>query len=188
MSRPTISCIVPTCGRITLARLFGTLLHQLSPDDRVIVVGDGHQPWSQRFCEGMRKVRYLDGPETHCWGNAQRQVALPLVTTDAVIFADDDDRFFEHALDTMRDGLEETPGRPLLGQMIDKHGLVLWMDQAIRQGNVSTQMVCFPRVLAQAGVWGNRYEGDLDYIQSVVAGTGEAAVVWRPNIWQTCRG
>lgn len=188
MSIPTLTCIVPTCGRILLARLLGTLIPQMIPDDRVLVVGDGPQLWAERFCVGIPHVTYVEGPKTNCYGNAQRQHALALVETDYVIFADDDDRFIEGALLIMREAAEQAPGKPMLGQFIDKHGLVLWADPNIRQGNVSTQMICFPASIAKIGTWGARYEGDYDYIQSVASAVGEDAFVWRPNIWQTARG
>ena len=187
--RVRIGCIVPTIGRITLARQIGTMLSQMREGDRVFVVGDGPQPWAHRFCEPLdaRGVAYVDGPKTGCFGNAQRQYGLSLIRdVDVVCFADDDDRFAQGAWDIMREAHTAAPDALLLGQMVDKHGLVLWSDQVVRQGNVSTQMVCAPLALARMGTWGERYEGDMDYVSSLVALGCD--VVWRPNIWQVCRG
>ena len=188
---PTIGCIVPTMGRVLLARQLGTILPQMVEGDQVLVVGDGPQPWAEQFCRGLigRGVRYLEGPRTQCFGNAQRQAGLSsLADVDLVCFGDDDDRFVQGSWVIMREAAEAAPGALLLGQFVDRHGMVVWRDQTIRQGNVSTQCLCLPLTMAQRGTWGNRYEGDFDYVQSLMALDPCPTVVWRPNVWQVCRG
>lgn len=183
-----LSVIVPTCGRRTLARAVASALTQLSHEDEVIVVGDGPQPAAQAFCRTISPVvQYVEGPMTRCWGNTQRQVGLRCAVGDYVAFLDDDDIFVPGALPVMKAAVAESPSQPVLFQFVDRHGAVIWCDREVRQGNVSTQCVCVPNVTEKLGTWGERYEGDYDFITSTLACYGAGSVVWRPNIVQVQR-
>jgi glycosyltransferase involved in cell wall biosynthesis len=180
----TLSIIIPTIGRDTLPRALRSLLPQLAPGDEVLVVGDGVQPYADAVCAGVDQVRYLETPETHCFGNAQRQAGMAHATGDALAFLDDDDVARPRALAVMRAALAQFPDRVLICRFIDQHGLVLWRTPAIVQGNVSTQQIVVPNRPNWIGTWGDRYEGDLDFIQSTVARWpgGAGAVGWVPNV------
>ena len=74
---PRLSIIIPTIGRATLARTLATIAAQeLLPGDEVLVIGDGPQPEAERMFQAAGLPgRYLDGPERHNWGGAQRTFA-----------------------------------------------------------------------------------------------------------------
>lgn len=186
----TFSIIVPTCGRPTLKRALDSAVGQLRAGDRVLVVGDGRQTDAERTCaDYTRSVRYLEGPQTSCFGNRQRQLGMLRAWADYLLFLDDDDVFTPGALATVRDAIRLWPGRPMLFKFIDRNGLVLWLRPEVLQGNVSTAQIVFPNRAEWLGEWGDRYEGDYDFIRSTLDKWpgGENAVVWRPNILTDCR-
>jgi glycosyltransferase involved in cell wall biosynthesis len=186
----TVSIVMPTCGRPSLRRALESVVRQLRSGDEVIVVGDGVQPDAERICRAFGpSVEYVDGVETRCFGNRQRQAGMAMAAGDYLLFLDDDDTYVPGALDAVREAAAQWLGRPMLFQFIDRNGAVLWRDAAVRQGNVSTQQVVFPNRSDRLGVWGDRYEGDFDFIRSTLDQwpNGDDAVVWRPNILADCR-
>jgi len=186
----SLSIIVPTCGRASLKRTLLSISPQLEDGDEVIVVGDGPQPQAESICAEFGPcVEYLDGVISHCYGNRQRQQGMTLATGDYLMFCDDDDVLVPNALTIVRKSASLWPGRPMLFQFIDRNGLVLWQRPIVTQGNISTAQIVFPNRPEYLGNWGDRYEGDLDFIQSTLAKWpgGESVLVWRPNILADCR-
>lgn len=180
----TFSIIVPTSGRVLLDRTLRSIVPQLEGEDEVIVVGDGPQPQAQTICRGFGRVVYIEHGPTHCFGNSQRQEGMRVATGDYLLFVDDDDVFVTGALQVVREAARRWPGRPMLFRFIDHNGLVLWRDPVVREANVSTAQIVFPNRPEYLGTWGDRYEGDYDFIRSTMDKWpgGDDAVVWRPNI------
>jgi glycosyltransferase involved in cell wall biosynthesis len=184
----TLSIIIPTCGRSSLRRTLLSLVPQLLEGDQVLVIGDGEQPNSAIICQEFG-VCYVDGVETGCFGNRQRQAGMALATGDYLLFIDDDDVYVPQALSVVRLAIAEHPDRPMLFQFIDKNGAVIWQQQEVKEGNISTAQIVFPNRSTQLGVWQDRYEGDFDFVRSTLDKWpgGDQAVVWRPNILVDCR-
>ena len=116
------------------------------------------------------------------WGNAVRQRLLRHAQTDAVLFMDDDDFYVDGALDTVREKYAETPGRLHIFRLhYIENDFELWEDEELRVGNVAAQMICVPSpVHYPLGCWGDRYEGDFDFIHSTCSLLG--APVWHPEV------
>ncbi|MDD5366930.1 MAG: glycosyltransferase family A protein [Gallionellaceae bacterium] len=184
---PTLSVIVPTCGRESLSRLLADLIPDLGEHDEVIVVGDGLQVPAKRIVVDRADphVRYAETPPTYCFGNAQRQYGMTLARSSHLCFVDDDDHVLIGGLRILRRLAARHPLTVILSRMIDKRGLLLWMHEEVKQGNVSSQMILVPNVPAALGVWGARYEGDYDFLASTVAYGWP--VHWSPTIITDCR-
>lgn len=187
----TLSIIIPTCGRASLKRTLWSLVGQIADGDQVLVIGDGAQPQAETICRAFStlNLRYVDGVETHCFGNRQRQAGMALATGDYLLFLDDDDVYVPGALQVVREAAAQWPDCPMLFRFIDKNGAVLWRDPVVREGNVSTVQIVFPNRPEWLGAWGDRYEGDYDFIRSTLDRWpgGDQAVAWRPNILADCR-
>jgi len=185
---PTLSIIVPTTGRISLLRAVYAALPSLGENDEILVVGDGPQPFAEQMIREVNDARvdYLDGPQTGCFGNAQRQAGMQMARGSHLVFVDDDDLPLVGYAAIWRVLCARHPHHVVLARMQDKFGNVLWDDQAIRQGNISTQMSAVPNVPARLGQWGTRYEGDFDFIQSTLA-VGHWPIAWSPTILVDCR-
>ena len=95
-------------------------------------------------------------------------------TGDYLMFMDDDDEYVPDALQIVRDTIALNPGRPHLFCMETVEGRILWHDREVRDGNVSTQMIVVPNVALPP--WGDRYAGDLDFIEGAVVTLGRP--VW----------
>lgn len=186
----TLSIIIPTCGRASLRRVLESCVSQCEVGDQVVVVGDGIQPNAETICRDFGlTVLYADGIETHCYGNRQRQAGIAMATGEYLLFIDDDDVYTPGALQVVREAIVKWSDRPMLFRFIDKNGAVLWRDPVVREANVSTQQIVLPNRFSRFGVWGDRREGDYDFIRSTLNKWpgGDQAVVWRPNILADCR-
>src|SRR5262249_48456121 len=116
-----------------------------------------------------------------------------LATGDYLVFGDDDDAFFPDTRKAIVAAARIDPGRPLMFRMIDPNGAIVWVDEKIRMGNHGTPMFVVPNDPKKRGRFGNRYEGDFDFVQSTLAKytnndyTGESMVVWDKTIIYGCR-
>ncbi len=185
---PTLSIIVPTVGRPSLMRLLEELQPDLGDHDEVLVIGDGPQEKAAWIVSTFvdPRMRYLPGPETHCFGNAQRQYGMTQAMGSHLCFFDDDDQVLTGGLRILQVLATKRPNTFTLTRMLDKHGLLLWRKPEVVQGNVSTQMILCPNDRAKLGQWGARYEGDCDFITSTLALSGWP-VHWSTTIVADCR-
>ena len=178
------SVIIPTVGRPSLTDVLKDLLTELPEEDEILVVGDGPQPAARALAEGLGgRVRYLEHGPTKDWGHSQRNAAMRVALGTHIMTMDDDDRVVVGAGRAIRSRVAEAPDRVHFFRMYHQQG-VIWNFRQVRECNVSTQMVVVPNVPGRLGVWGNRYEGDYDFITSTVAlyPGGEADAVWHEEI------
>jgi hypothetical protein len=179
-----LSIIIPTIGRQELRRILGELAPQLSPQDEVLVVGDGPQPAAREIAGGFgSRVKYWEHGSDHCWGYPQRNWVMPRASGSHLMFFDDDDRGAPAALQHVRDAARANPGRPLMFREIHEEGLI-WGRKRVELSNVSTQLFVVPNDPARLGKWGQRYVGDYDFVVSTLAlyPGGEEALVWREEV------
>lgn len=182
VSDTSVSIIIPTIGRDTLARLISEIVPQMEIGDEVLVVGDGNVPSARLIAEGVDpRVRYLEHGPTKDWGHGLRNFAMPLARGRYIMTLDDDDRFRSNGLATIRKAVSEAPNRPLIFRLMHDTG-VIWEEKVIRECNVSTQMYVIPNVRERLGIWGNRYQGDLDFITSTLALYPEGSALWREEL------
>lgn len=177
----TLSIMVPTIGRPSLAKLLQELKEQLGPGDEVLVIGDGPvgagpavQPFGEQF-------RYLEHGPDHAWGHPQRNHAMPLAQGTHLMSLDDDDALRPGGLEMIRKAIGEHPSSPLMFRMTHE-SMVLWREPSFWVGNVSTQMFVTPNVPDKLGKWGHRYEGDFDFMSSTLSLYPQNALVWRSEI------
>lgn len=157
--RPTLSIIVASAGRVSLDNTLASITSQMLPGDELLVDVNDNAPW----------------------GHAARQRKMHQASGDALLFIDDDDQYLPGGLDAIRRGFATAPTRPHLFQMqYDINNFVLWQDREVREGNVSTQMICVPNRPDRLGQWGSRYEGDYDFIRSTCERMGDP--VWHQDV------
>jgi glycosyltransferase involved in cell wall biosynthesis len=150
----TFSVIVPTCGRESILGALASITEQLEPGDEVLV----------------RCSR--DGD----YGNAARQSMIECARGTHLVFMDDDDQFARGALATMRRFAREHPARIGVFRMQYLDGAVIWTDRQLRDGNVSSQVLCVPNVPERLGRWespGYPLIGDYEFLRSTVELQGE---------------
>ena len=149
----TISIIIPTKGRPSLARTLLSIKPQISPDDEVVTVSDGPQPAARDIVAAMGPpFRFIHGPTTNQWGHAQRTIGMMAANGNYLAFMDDDDIYLPGALDAMRKAIAETDGGLILFRM-KHHEDVFWRKPRIWLGNVSTQMILLQNDPSRFGEW-----------------------------------
>lgn len=119
----------------------------------------------------------LDGDH----GNAARNRMMAKAKGDYLLFMDDDDRYTDGAFNVIRESIATAPGAVHMFRMLcPETNLLIWTDEEIREGNVSTQMVAVPNHPAQLGQWSTRYAADYDFIRGTCDLLGEP--VWHENV------
>jgi spore maturation protein CgeB len=182
---PRLSILVVTAGRPTLERTLRSIEAQpLEPGDEVLVVGNGAEIelLAKRF--GYRYIQ--DGPYG-CWGQRERQSAMFKARGTHLLFIDDDDFYLSGAFAAIRQAIVEHPTSPHLFKM---HGPVqlgtLWKTKVVACGNISGTQFVVPND-DRLGRWGQRYEGDFDFISSTLRNYPFDALRWHETVIVGCR-
>jgi len=148
---PTLSIIIPTCGRPTLRDTLSGIASQVHAGDEVILVGDrplpAIRPLVEKFQREGLSIFYSEVFESLSqYGNVQRDYGMMRAHNPWLLFMDDDDIFSRNALAVIRGELRNSARVPHLFSMwYDGDGIKLWKTQAIVKGNISTQMFVVPR-------------------------------------------
>jgi len=186
MDRPTISLIIPTISRATLARcLVSVRQQQWQAGDEVFLVGDGAQPiaralWEQFGLPG----RYLEVPgPSNDWGHSVRNAVMPQAKADYIAGLDDDDEWVPGALATIRATIAENPDRPHMFRMRGApcHGTA-WKTREIAEKNVGTPMFVVPAAGQRWAQYTPRHGGDFNFIHNTAALWPADALVWREEV------
>ena len=99
------------------------------------------------------------------WGNAARQRQMERATGTHLLFMDDDDTYVAGAFEIVRREVGISPELVHMFRMRRPDGLDdVWRIPVVEDGNVSTQMVVVPNVPGKLARWGDRYQGDYDFI------------------------
>ena len=174
----TISYLVPTVGRASLARTLESI--ECWPGDEILLVGDASlQIHNQQFVRN-RNVRFIHCPPGHDWGAAERNLASPLAHGQYIAHIDDDDYYAPNTRAFMEDAIRLTPHRPVLFRMQFPNGITLWAEPVVRCGNVGTPMMLIPNKPDLFGTWGSFVGGDCNFLETMKWPHEE--IVWRPEI------
>lgn len=145
----SLSIIVASSGRPTLARALESASSQMVPGDELLLSVNDNAPW----------------------GHAARNELMSRATGQALVFLDDDDAYLPGGLDAVRAALADEPGRVHLfkmryGASSAAPGAEVWTVRELVEGQVSTQTIVAPNYDVCLGRWGDRYAGDFDFVVS----------------------
>lgn len=182
-AQPTLTVITPTLGRESLKAMLDSLLPQLTPDDEVLVIGDGPRPRAGEICAsyGNLVIKYWEIPLIMNFGNPQRNEAIRIAKCSHIHFLDDDDRSMDGAVATIKKAASLFPGRPLMFRM-PYTNTVIWRNPVVQVANVSGQMFVAPNDKGRLGKWSGKYGADYDFITSTCALYPPDSVVWRDEL------
>ncbi len=180
----TLSVIVPTLGRATLARTLDSILSQLSLRDEVIVAPapGADMVALAGLCESSAITLLDPASPAPGRGAGERNAAMKVATGSHLVFMDDDDVYLHGALDVMRAAACD---RPVMFRMDATNvGIgIKWVEPEVRYGNVSTQMFVVPNDPGRLGTWAPHQgtEGsDFTFIKGCCERMGDP--VWREEI------
>lgn len=189
MNQPTITVLIPTAGRDTLAYSLQTIAQQeLVDGDEVLIIGDGAQKDVEAQIEAIGKpFRYIEGPHTNDWGHTQINLGLGLARADWIMVTDDDDAYLPRAFEVVRRAIVQNPGRPHLFRFFtnDKH--LVWRSSDhhhIDETLIGSHNLVIPNDPERRGEggWTERYRGDLDWVRAVLDSYPRRDWIWRPEI------
>jgi glycosyltransferase involved in cell wall biosynthesis len=147
-----ISILIASSGRSSLGATLESARNQLRPGDELIVDVNDDAPW----------------------GHAARNRMMPRARGAWLMFIDDDDIYMPGALDRVR-GYLSTDLAVHVFRMVYPNGHLLWDTATMEIGHISTQMFVVPNRPDLLGTWGDRYEGDFDFITETVSMTPDIA-------------
>lgn len=166
----SLCVITPTVSRPTLQRAL--ISAELAPGDEWLIVGDGPQQPAQGIVadlwqRGRKWLRFLTGPETHSYGNAQRDYGMSRAVADYFVFLDDDDVFTPGAIEAIRGRLD---GGPAIFRMVHPNGII-WTEPRLGVGNVGGSMLVIPNRKHFFGKWADHtgHKGDADFIEDTLS-------------------
>ncbi len=185
MSPPTLTLIIPTVGRPTLARALKSVRAQAwRPGDEVLLVGDGRTPvaaslWEQFGLPG----RYLEtnGPAKD-WGHTPRNLTMGEARAEYIAALDDDDELAPNAIATIRAALAENPGRPHMFRMSgDPIVGTVWKERRVELRNVGTPMFVIPTA-GPRGTYKPFHGGDHAFMAETLSLWPADSLVWREEV------
>lgn len=156
MGNNTISVIIPTCGRPTLARAIESATSQFIHGDQLLIQRD----------------------QTGDWGNTARRNLIAGAKASWLAFMDDDDVFVPGIFSVIR---KITTRRVPHIFRNEVKGELQWKEMVLEQGNVSSQCLIIPNETSKLGLWTNRYEADWDFALSTIELYG-GKYEWRPEV------
>jgi glycosyltransferase involved in cell wall biosynthesis len=165
--RVTLSIIIATTGRPTLAAAVESATSQMLPGDELVVVFD-------------------DSGDA---GDTPRNRVIPMLRTTHISFLDDDDEYRPGALQVIRDFARKYPGR--VGIFRRDMGMwgVAWAERDLMAS--ATGMYVVPNLPDKLGRFGHPpgvpegRVGDYTFIVETVANLGDP--IWREEITQNIR-
>jgi glycosyltransferase involved in cell wall biosynthesis len=188
---PSISVVVPTCGRPTLQRALESVRPQMGTEDEIIVVGDGKQPSARRTVVACndKRIRYFEHGPTAFWGNAQRNFGTQLARGAYIAFLDDDDFYSETALSDIRKAAVEYPGQPMMFRIrFHDPPFLKWREPVFADENISGGSFVVPNVPERIAVWPTPEEAagrpaDRVFIEDTLRLWPENSLVWRSELF-----
>jgi hypothetical protein len=172
--KDSISILIATTGRPTLLRLLDSLKYQLNENDFIYVVVDGAE-YREKVDEILEQftgykcnleVRYEE-KNLGFWGHSIRNKHQGSLKGDYILHADDDDAYTLCAMDFVRAGIAENPGKMLLFKMCDNTYINrAWIIESIRHDNIGTPCGVIPNLPEKMGHWEETYGGDCDFYLS----------------------
>lgn len=172
-----IAVVIPSIARKSLSRT----VESAAWADEVLVVFDGPDYDVPSLPAGTRVAFFPEHDAANNWGHAQRNWALArfkhgFMGVTHVSFMDDDDWYSKGAGDLIRAAVEAEPDVMHVFRM-RRGGVEFGREHRLEGGMVGTPMMVVPA--HTHGVWGDRYEGDLDFAVS----TAELLpVVWHDEV------
>ena len=180
-----LTIVVPTIGRITLKRLLESLIYSgiSSTDEVLLLADDGPKEMEIPTSYSWLPIRVERvGARRNDWGMHARNLSPQLAHGTHHGFIDDDDMYLDGSLLEVKKILPLAPDLVHLFRVrICPGGHLVWNDQAVRVGNVSTQCVFVP-AQGPRGKWAPEYAGDHKFIESTIAARGGESPVWSDKI------
>lgn len=160
----SINVILTTVGRVSLGRMFHSLINQLTEDDFLTVIDDKKTEYTARLLSIFNftcTVILIQNSKTlGYWGHASRNKWQNKLPGDYLINADDDDYYTEGAFDKIREVVKEK--KLYIFKHEDKGNFAWSIDGLIELGNIGTSCGVIPNT-HDLPDWELVYGGDASF-------------------------
>lgn len=182
MAEVTLSVIIPTVGRASLAEALSSCA---DADEIVVVADEANDAVSLPVLPPNAVLCFVRGGDH---GYTARTRGMEVATGDYLAFLDDDDVYTPDAIRLFKEAACDVP---VIFRMDHyRHG-ILWREPVLEFGNVSTQMFVVPNVPDKLGVWAPHMPGfpepggDYTFLAGCCERMGDP--VWRKELVATLR-
>jgi len=194
----SLSIILPTIGRDTLARTLMSIDNQIEDNDEVIIVADERGNW--QYAEWLWETlnakvtpfgpifKFFKQPTGKPVGQPLRNFGIEQAERDYIVWTGDDDVFTPDAFDAIKTNVCKNPDKVHLFRWDAWQCGVAWREKVIKEGNIGDHSIVAPNDQSKLGRFTMRYAGDYDYIVETVNNFGgEENVIWCQEILTICR-
>jgi len=166
----TINVLIATIGKPILQRMINSLADQLTENDYLTIVFDGHKSIPKFDLSKIKAkvIQYFEPIALGYWGHGIRnKYAELLETTDFVMHADDDNIYLANAFKFIR---ENCTNKELLHVCRTRFNIsdITPKDKNIGYGNIDTSCGIIPYELNKKGTWAYVYGGDGLFYESLL--------------------
>lgn len=155
-----LSIVIASSGRRSLRSVVNGIMEQMRPGDELLLDYNNDCPYGNK---------------------ARNRMMLRAREGNGLVFFDDDDRVLPAGLKLMREAFIHDSDRMHIFK-IHFATWTLWVEPVVRKSNVSTQMIVVPASWAICSKWGDRYEGDFDFIAGLADRFGHDSIVWHEEL------
>lgn len=159
----TINVLIATTGRPQLQRMINSLNNELTENDCLTIVFDGHTSIPNFDLSKIKaKVfQYYEPIALKYWGHGIRnKYANLLEKTDFVMHADDDDVYLPKSFEFIRKNINDINTLYIYKLKDDSMNKIVPIDNTIRLGLIGTPCGIIPYELNKKSTWEHSYGGD----------------------------
>lgn len=196
MTDRSLSILIPTAGNGDIPHVLHSISTQKTiPEDDVIIIADGAQPFIRASIEAIRdtgtfpcKIRYLETQRTNDFGHSQLNEAFAEAHGDYIMVQDDDDIFLPRSFEVIREKLDEEAipyMKPHIFRFYTNDHWLVWNPQdqhRIEETLIGSHNLVVPNIASKIGRFTPRYRGDFDWTKSTLAFYPESDWKWHTEI------
>lgn len=195
---PSITFFIATLGRATLENTLRSLFGQFGfGNDKIKVFVDGIPQIDMSIFDPLLSLyndisagslEFILLPENlGYFGHAIRNMYQTTFSTDYIHHADDDDRYTENIIPSIRSDLRTNFGKLIIYKFRNTGGDIVGKTKQIAYGHVGTPSGLVPNNPNIMGEWGRFHGGDATFYETTANKIGKENIVFIDRIIYICR-
>lgn len=173
MPNPTISIIIGTKGRPSLAAAILSVAPQIDENDEILIITEGERQIVLDIVTSFKSlginIKYIIGPTTSAWGYPQRTLGFELATKDRIVILNDDDKLEVGAIKAIKKIVQDHPTDLIIGWLRDaRDGAIVGNKYLLEEGHLADTMLILPNDKTKIGQYNLKDERDIIFALSTL--------------------